>query len=185
VLALLAMSALALLPQQAAAQYQLEGPTWAGQPAPGVCCASLQYEMNIVIWANNADATTWSNAANAWNASPALIYLNPAPGTAPIDLIDTYDSSVKWDGYTCPGPISCDDGTHYTNVMAELNAYFTQNYPAGEAQGVAAHELGHVFGLAHDTDTCNLMYPTTNIRWGYCGVSTPQTDDVNGINALY
>ena len=106
-------AALAMTPRPAAATYQLEGPKWPNQPGPGVCCAVLQYETNVIIWANNADATGWQNGAAAWNNSPALVWVNPAPGNSPINLIDTTDSvdgrleaaeagqHVALDGDTC------------------------------------------------------------------------------------
>lgn len=41
----------------------------------------------------------------------------------------------------------------------------------------AAHEVGHTLGLGHSTSAA-VMNPS----YSY---SSPQTDDVNGLNALY
>lgn len=183
VLGVLAAAALAAAPRPAAATYQLEGARWPNQPGAGVCCAVLQYEMNIIIWANNADVTGWQNGAAAWNNSAALVWVNPAPGNSPINLIDTTDSVDGWYGLTS---LSSSGGT-FTGATAWLNAFYTQGMSAAQIQTVATHELGHVIGLAHDTDACAVMNPDPGTMTTFCGgwVNTPQQDDVDGVNALY
>jgi predicted Zn-dependent protease len=65
---------------------------------------------------------------------------------------------------------------------AYLNYYYTQNYSTSKIQGVAAHELGHVAGL-DETGACPaVMWHVTNSS---CRATVPQTDDINGIDALY
>jgi predicted Zn-dependent protease len=46
--------------------------------------------------------------------------------------------------------------------------------------GAAAHEFGHVLGLAHSSSSTVLMYSYYNVA-----PTTPQTDDKNGVNSLY
>jgi predicted Zn-dependent protease len=72
-------------------------------------------------------------------------------------------------------------------MTATLNAAKTQNLTRAQIQTVAAHELGHVLGLAHETTTCALMNPNPDYMTFFCGgwVNTPQQDDVNGVNAMY
>lgn len=53
-------------------------------------------------------------------------------------------------------------------------------------QGVLAHELGHVLGLAHEND----YRPTVIIYrddsfYRDDGIYTPQNDDINGVRYIY
>lgn len=158
--------------------YTLEGPIWASQPPPGTCCATLYTN---VTSSESVDTTGWSDARNAWNSSPAFIDFYVS-STTHITTSDTYNSSVRWDGLTT---YYSSTGKYFDWATAELNYYYTQNYSRREIQSVAAHELGHVAGLGDLSSGCILMNLYTAVRWGQCGVNTPQSDDVNGIDALY
>jgi hypothetical protein len=163
-----------------ASAYYLEGPYWSGQPATG-CCANLylQYAASMYL----GDSTVYDNGRAAWNqTSSANIYFWTASSSS-IYATDQNNSSASWDGRTT----YYYSGRYFTSATVELNYYYfsTYNYPAGKKQGVAVHELGHVAGLAHNPSGCVIMTPYTSTRWETCGISTPQTDDVNGINALY
>jgi hypothetical protein len=50
------------------------------------------------------------------------------------------------------------------------------------------HEMGHGLGLDHaGSSSCSgqpIMYSSSN-RYFNCGHVTPQSDDINGINAIY
>lgn len=157
--------------------YNLEGPTWGNQPSPGTCCASLGYNLSTTY---SVDNSGWLNGAGAWNNSPALIvYSNN--GSSLISLRDTYNSSVTWDGLT---QYNYNIFNNFTSSTGTLNNYYTSGYSTGEIQSVATHELGHVAGLAHSSG-CVIMVGDTYTRWVSCGIDTPQTDDDNGIDAMY
>ncbi|WP_418909829.1 matrixin family metalloprotease [Bacillus pinisoli] len=42
------------------------------------------------------------------------------------------------------------------------------------------HEMGHILGLSHEDYLKSVM-----IGKGWCNCLSPQTDDYNGINAVY
>lgn len=91
-------------------------------------------------------------------------------------------SDVSWDGLAY---ISDDDGDgFYDYASAFVNRYYTDDYELNKRRSVMGHELGHMLGLAHETGAV-LMNGYTSQRYDTYGVYTPQTDDVNGINALY
>ncbi|HKS70958.1 MAG TPA: matrixin family metalloprotease [Ktedonobacterales bacterium] len=158
--------------------YHLEGLTWANQPPSGQCCANLAVQYSGIHY--GSDYAVWDNGLNAWTDDPAALISFYVASSGNIHLYDTSDSSVSWDGITYEN----DFLGHFLATQSYLNYYYVKNDSAGEAQGIATHELGHVAGLAH-TNGCVIMTPTTYTRWGQCGIDTPQQDDANGINAMY
>jgi hypothetical protein len=157
--------------------YNLEGPTWGNQPSPGTCCASLGFNLSTTY---SVDNSGWPNGQTAWDDSPALIVYGKN-GSSLISLRDTYNSGVSWDGLT---QYSYNIFNNFTSSTGTLNYYYTSGYSTGEIESVATHELGHVAGLAH-SNGCVIMVGDTYTRWTSCGIDTPQTDDDNGINAMY
>jgi hypothetical protein len=167
--------------------YNLFGGRWPNQPHRG-CCAqlSLYYSSGLKSY----DKTGWQNGQNAWNASSAnIVYLTTTDTSNPIYLQDGYYNNVSWDGVTYLYP--CNSCT-YSTANVVMNWYFTGRYSSvgsystGEIQSVAAHELGHLLGLAHNNlSSCVLMNGFTDQRWVQCQIKTPQSDDANGVNALY
>lgn len=159
--------------------YNLEGAKWAGTPNSG-CCATIHASPNGAADSSGLnimspfDAAGFRNALNAWNGSPANVLLDFHSGA--LTLYDPTVSNVSWDGYTTWST----SGGYFNNAQVKLNTYYTRNYSAAWIQGVAAHELGHAMGIGH-VSSCALMYPNTP----RCGIDTPTSDDVNGINALY
>jgi len=162
-----------------ASAYALEGYKWGVPEGPGTCCATINVYFEAMGYIT--DYHGWVDGFNAWNASPALMYLgdNYDPNDG-LHVADVDDVSVPWDGLTQWRVTS--DG-YFTQVRAYLNYYFTQDYDAGTIQGVATHEFGHSVGLAHSPG-CVVMTPYTQTRFN-CNVTTPTADDVNGINAIY
>ena len=158
--------------------YYLSGAKWSGQPASPNCCGTVNVDYAQML---SVDITGWDHGRSNWINSKAQIYIYHGGTGNTMTLTDTNDSTIGWDGYTSMSV----SGGYFVSGTAYLNYYFIQNYSWGQVDGVATHELGHVIGLAHNSSGCVIMTPYTSYRWGTCGISTPQTDDVNGINSLY
>ena len=95
------------------------------------------------------------------------------------------NSSVEWDGLATFNRGPCCGS--YTYAWAKINKHFTDSYGAATRKGVAGHELGHILGLDHSGKHPRLMNPCTNgtgCRASF-GVTTPQTDDINGVQFIY
>lgn len=128
--------------------------------------------------ATTYDTTAYSDAISAWNYSPAYIVFTSNPGM--VYATDAYNSGTSLDGWTNYGS----SNNYFTWANTYLNYYYTVNYPPEKIQGIAVHELGHSVGLAHASG-CVIMVASSYTRWNICGIDTPQTDDDNGIDALY
>ncbi|MCW2888861.1 MAG: hypothetical protein QOE54_278 [Streptosporangiaceae bacterium] len=170
----LTFAILTMFSATSALAYNLEGPKWSGTPSSG-CCAHIGVQYSTAWF--TGDQSAMDAAVSAWNGSPANVLLEKRSGALTVD--DTYDSGVGWDGITYYGW----SGSHFTYAHVYLNYYYTGGYPASVVKGVAAHELGHAIGLAHNGG-CVLMTPNTPTRRS-CGISGPVGDDVNGVNRLY
>lgn len=72
-----------------------------------------------------------------------------------------------------------------SNWYTSAIIFNTDNAPTSQPtkmKAIACHELGHAFGLAHNSsDTGVIMYP----YWGLCTATSPTSDDVSGVVALY
>jgi hypothetical protein len=176
-IALLCLGLVSLGQPQAAhanSLYNWLGGQWPG-PGPGVCCLHLKitYESGMT----SRDIQGWDDGRYVWTQSPALIYFDKGTDYT-IAASDWYDANTDYVGQTYNWP--CSSCTPYTGALTELNYYYTNmpSFTYTMIQGAAAHELGHVAGLAHHSGPY-LMNPTLN------GYYTPTSDEINGINSRY
>lgn len=128
---------------------------------------------------NSTEKSAFEAAVSAWNGTATPIYIIYT-GSAGAEIYESSSNfgATGWDGQTSwtLTSLHCNGWTQtqYSNV--QLNNYYTRNYTSANIQSVSGHELGHAMGLDHVNVTA-IMNPNTY-------VTTPQTDDVNGINAI-
>jgi hypothetical protein len=171
ILVLLAICALALstISQQAHA-YNLNGGKWPWTIV--FYCITTQY--------SDHDAR-WASAAGGWNSATSDIALYGNCGSSDLGLLDVDYSGVAWDGTSDANPSL--SSTH-SEGWGYLNYYYTAGYGPQARQSVAGHELGHLYGLDHSSGA-KIMEGATSLRYYTYGVSTPQADDINGVEAIY
>ncbi|CAG7645004.1 hypothetical protein PAESOLCIP111_04855 [Paenibacillus solanacearum] len=70
----------------------------------------------------------------------------------------------------------------YTSSVIDVNYSSMDGRSDEYNKSTISHELGHAFGLDHTNDPATIMYTYGNPSRT---VTTPQADDINGVNNLY
>ncbi|ANY70331.1 hypothetical protein BBD42_30415 [Paenibacillus sp. BIHB 4019] len=133
--------------------------------------------------ANTAYKAAFDSAAADWNSAQSKIKFNLSAlntstlskvGTQNVDDPSMYGVCIT---YVSPGTTSTSYFTADINIgnPAVANQSNTRRSAAG-------HELGHALGLGH---TPLLVKAIMNSSRDRETIYTPQTDDKNGLNALY
>lgn len=179
-----------------------------GQPWPG----------HVITYHNDlrADAAAVAAAVHDWNTSGASVRFVAAPASRAEVTISqmpapsspgssSTGSTVGADvlGYATVGMVpreaavaspSGASGPHGAHVwLLRIGSHDAYGLPVSLSlmKRVAAHELGHVLGLGHETHACAVMEPALNegcgIRHAWMGLCPDplQSDDVRGAVALY
>jgi hypothetical protein len=136
---------------------------------------------------NSGYATATDNAAFAWSNTVSPLLLTEVSSGGMVIIDNQNNGNDGHDGVTytvCPG-----GGAVWSSPPKSVyNTYYTGGYTSTERKQLMVHELGHALGLGHaGTSTCSgqpIMYYLSNRYW-ICNHQNPQTDDVNGINAIY
>ncbi len=173
----------AVVPQQSANAYSFIGCKWSTSAIKYYVPSPL---ISFPVWLGASASWAGLDATMAWAniASPHFYGTNEGRG-----------NTVAWTGVTrargtVQSPPSCPGGLFQTGqVEVVLNWTAITSYSDAQKQGVAAHELGHAFGLAHNSTLSGgvpvaIMYPFDNLR-NSNGITAPKNDDKAGVNALY
>jgi len=154
--------------------YELMGPKWAS-----IYTDPLQYYSTCHY------STQVSSATSDWNNAVDDITLSSGGILCIYKIKDTNNSEVEWDGITDWAAV----GGYFVKCDVYINEYPIEelSYPTAAIKSVIAHEMGHAFGL-DENEGPYIMNPCTygaSSRYGYYGISTPQADDANGVDAIY
>jgi hypothetical protein len=122
-------------------------------------------------------------AAQSWNSAGTKIYFSVTYDTSSEIAATSYNyGNTGWDGATTLYPSS--SAVPYTSASVYFNEYYVAGYGSQKRQSVMGHELGHSVGLGEALGAV-LMNPTTQGRYDWFHVYTPQQDDINGVKAIY
>jgi len=160
------LGALAFVPLAGA--FDIEGERW---PRP-----------TVRVW----NATTYkqpvADAMRAWNGAGVRIRLVAATSAADTDVLIRY-GSIREQGESTVGFTTDVSTTSLARGLGRI-----------AATALAAHELGHVLGLGHQSGRCAVMAPVVNAGpASRCGIGSckelwrclVRADDIAGVRALY
>jgi hypothetical protein len=124
--------------------------------------------------------TSWEDIVD----SDTPDWIEVTSGTYEVYISD-YDDAYGYLGWTYNDPST---GTTDSSIIWINDWYIDQSYytDSNHFQWLLAHEMGHVQGLAHESDfgPTVLMYPY-DATYTSNGIYTPQSDDEDGIEDLY
>ncbi|GAA5166659.1 peptidase [Ornithinimicrobium tianjinense] len=127
------------------------------------------------------------DAKGLWNSNSDVNFVPAASGQTEKVYMTAYNVwSADYDGLWTADDCNA-NGHSIGTVNVMLNRVYTDSYSSSGKKQVMVHELGHAIGLGHTgSASCSgqpIMYGSSD-RYFTCGHIAPQTDDINGANAL-
>lgn len=135
---------------------------------------SIQYYYTNSIFATGAAAWSGLDAKLSYGST----YYD-------INCYTVSSPNAAWDGISYIGH----DMLHINSVTININTAASKTWNNSNAvKSVVAHEFGHALGLDENGSTRTIMNDHTwgtNSRYETYKLTTPQSDDKTGINAIY
>ena len=141
-----------------------------------------------------------NNAINSWDGKSNFQYeINSAyidPCAAGDDNSVSFESDVCGTAFGSSGVLAVARTSYYSNgntfysdiifnsaknwSIHNNTGFFSEIFDPYDFQRIALHEVGHTLGLDHESTNSPIMHPSYQNS-----VTTLQTDDINGIRAIY
>ena len=138
-----------------------------------------------------------NNTITSWNNNSNFQYSINSAYKDPCDTSNSDINSVRFKDDYCgvsfgATTLATAGSSHYTGTTNSARAYIVFNSLKSwgihdnssdspiDFKRVALHEVGHTLGLGHSGTTASIMYYSYQNN-----VTTLQTDDINGIRAIY
>ena len=131
-------------------------------------------------------ATNCSSAASVWSSGTDLT-LGYSCSSLNLYTLGYNYGATDWYGmaYICSGPSESDCNTttavagSYTYAEARNNEYYLSSWTSSQRQFNCTHELGHCWGLAHDSSSGSVM------KSGKLSTTTLNSTNKSDVNAKY
>lgn len=159
------------------------------------------YSLNSYRWPKNSGVTytipvkygtsdstyksSWATAVSDWNSSQSKININLSDfNTSALSYVGTYVTSDTSIYGETTSTLTADSSTvtHFVSRFNTANSSVTSN--ATIRRSVANHELGHALTLADYNPSVVFLAIMNQLR-NRSITYTPQSDDINGVNAKY
>lgn len=149
------------------------------------CHLSSPYRIPYQNASSSGYYSIGQTAISDWSQTPTrLTFVAQTPDKIQIKNVNYGNTSQ--DGLTYFG--ACSGGVFTSQNLSTWNTYYTSSYGTDARLQVMVHEIGHSLGLAHAGNSAcagqPIMYGNSD-RYFTCQHFRPQTDDTNGINAIY
>jgi len=133
---------------------------------------------------NTAYSGSLTQAISDWNGAGTKVTFTEGTGTEQVTVKG--DTSDKPPGNATCSVLGQADGTliSATIKLYDKNLIDSEKHRVHKQNSIG-HELGHSVGLDdHSSDKGALLYETC-ASFHDCNISTPQTDDKNGVKKIY